>query len=151
LAAPNSEATNQPPDRRLKIVEVIISLGGFLGIIISLEENLLTAQAKSAFSVVIVLFIFFAFFGYSALYVHLPEERTKVFLGGLSATFSGLLALELTIPFTYESAGIVVFSIPYLGVLGAVIVYIILIFVFTYWVYYALMKGMGAVWRYTAP
>lgn len=149
---PKSE--NQP-DKRLKIVEVIISLGGVLGIIISLEQNLLAADAKatssSLLAVLIVLFIFFAFFAFSALYIPLPETRINVFLRGLSATFSGLLALELATPFTYESTGIFVYAISYLGVIGAVILYIVIVLVFAFVLYYALMRGMNAVWRYTAP
>ncbi len=124
------------------MIEVVLTLGGFLGVIISLQQDTLPKEARPLFSVFIVLFIVFAFFAYSAVSIPLEEKAIRFFLGAFSAVFSGLLVLALSIPLSSASVGIVIQSSPYIGVLGAVIVYLVFVLVFAYLFYFLMSRAI---------
>ena len=108
------------PDKRLKMIEVVLTLGGFLGVVVSLQQDLLPKEAKPLFSVLFVLFIVFSLLAYSAVSIPYEEKKIRPFLIGFSATFSSLLALVIIIPIISASVGFVIQSFPYLGVIGAI-------------------------------
>ena len=139
------------PDKRLKMIEIVLTLGGFLGVIVSLLQDQLVPQARTTFTVVIVLFIIFAFFAYSSLAIPLPERATKFFLGGLSALFSGLIVLPLSIPFTTATSGVFTFSLPYLGVTGALLLYFAVAFALTILIYLAMTRAIMLSFDRLAP
>ncbi len=106
---------------------------------------MLVPQAKTAFSVFFVLFIIFAFFAYSSISIGLEQNRVQNYLVGFSATFSGLIVLALSIPLSNASVGIAIQSIQYLGIWGAIIIYLVLLFVIAYVIYHFLTKAMRIV------
>jgi len=146
-----SSMPENQPDKRLKMIEIILTLGGFLGIIISLQKDMLIPVAQSTFSVLIVLFIFFAFLAYSAITIPLKEKNVKLFLWGLSTVFSGLLALAITIPFTNQSNGFIVLLTPYIGNFGAIILYLAFVIISSYQIYIMMSKIVMRSFEKMAP
>src|SRR2546428_10824658 len=113
--------SNNQPDKRLKMIEVVLTLGGFLGVIISLQQDILPKEAKPLFSTLFVLFIVFALLAYSAVSIPMEQKAIRRNLTWFSAAFSALLAVVIILPVGSASAGFVIQSFPYIGVLGAVI------------------------------
>jgi hypothetical protein len=143
---------NTQPDKRLKMIEVVLTLGGFLGIIIALQQDSLVGIAKMSFSGLVVMYIVLAFFAYSALSIPLPEKTISLFIRGLMAVFSAMLALALTIPATNSLASI--FSVlekTYIGSYGAVIVYLIAVLGLVYGIYFLLREGFERAFERMAP
>ena len=84
-------------DKRLRLLEVLLTVGGFLGIIINLQPEGFD-QLREGFSTLLVLFIISSF-GTYALILHKGEKsRIKVLTFLLSASFSGLLILTIAEP-----------------------------------------------------
>src|SRR5207247_2425952 len=115
-------------DRRLGMIEFVATLGGILGIIVSLQLDLLPPLARVLYSANIVLFIIFAFLAYSAVLIPTDKKRIQELISYLSAAFSALLTVPLTVAFSSTSAGLVIQSFPYIGILVAIVVYIGAIF-----------------------
>ena len=133
------------------MIEIVLTLGGFLGIIIALQQDALVAEARTSFSILVVLFIIFAFFAYSALSIPLSEERSRFFVRGLLLVFGAMLALALTIPSTSGLAEIFTLTEPYIGVAGGVIAYLCAAFVMVSVIYYLLGKAFQLAFERMTP
>ena len=149
---PAPQAAGGEPDKRLKLVEIILTLAGFLGVIDTLQAGLMVPIARTTLSLLIVVFIMFALFGYVSIATPLAEDTAiRVFVVGLSATFSGLLVLPLTIPFTTSTSGIFTLALPQFGVMGALLLYFGLAFGLSCVLYFLLMKVVILSFKRLAP
>jgi hypothetical protein len=131
---------NNDTDKRLKMIEVVLTLGGFLGIIIALQQDVLVAQAKATFSVLIVMFMIFAFFAYASVAIPLTQKAIKLFLRAFSAIFSVLLAFALTIPLASQAAPVFTLTAPLVGIVEAIVIYAVFVLGITYVVFFFMAK-----------
>ncbi|MDE1852580.1 MAG: hypothetical protein KGI38_02400 [Thaumarchaeota archaeon] len=138
-------------DPRIKFVEYVTTLGGLLGIVISLLQGLLVDQAKTGLATFFVLFVVFSLLAYATLVTHRPPAKVKLALGAQSAAFSGLIVFALTIPLSNATVGIAIQSISYIGVWGAILVYIAIFLVFVILLYVTMVQAMMRISDQIAP
>ena len=143
--------TGNESDPRLRMVEFIVTLGGLLGIITSLLQDLLVPEARTAFVTFIVLFIVFAFLAYATVATTSPRRTIQFALAGFSATFSGLLVVSFSIPLSNASLGIALLSEKYIGVYPAITIYILLLFGLVYLIYRLMTRAIMRAFGRMAP
>ena len=130
-------------DRRLKLIEVVLTLGGFLGVIVTLEQNQLPSGFSSGFIEIIVLYIVSGFVAYSSIAIPMRDGVIRLSLAAFSASFSALLTLALSIPLSNAAIDVAVLSKPALGVTGADIVYLGVFLIILYFFYYMIRSVMS--------
>jgi hypothetical protein len=133
------------------MIEVMLTLGGFLGIITSLLQDLLVTQAKTSFVVIIVLFMVFGFLAYASVSIPLPANIVRIYVGGLGATFAGLIVIALSIPLSNATVGIAIQSVSYIGVVGAIVIYLVLLFALIFVIYWVIVRAVLFTFRQLAP
>jgi len=86
-------------DPRLKLIEILVTLGGFLGVIVALEQqkspNLLSQDSLSVFFVLLIVSTFLA---YSSIVVKLEEKKIRLFILIFSGSFAGILTIVISVP-----------------------------------------------------
>jgi hypothetical protein len=78
--------TESTADPRLKLIEILATLGGFLGVIASLEHGT-SSQFNDELSVTFVVLIVTTFLAYSAIVIKLPQKQIKVILARALKSF----------------------------------------------------------------
>ncbi len=148
LTLASSAATDDP---RLKIIEVLLTLGGFLGIILALPQSQIS-QVKDIFAVFIVLFVVSAFLTYSGIILNFPKKKLGPSLALLAGSFGGLLALAvfpsvegaaISIGFIATSAG--------LSTTGAQILFVVVFLVVELSLYYTVSSAIRFVLKEPPP
>jgi hypothetical protein len=89
-----------PRDRRLKFIEIMLTLAGFLGII-SIISNLFTESYAEAFIFLFVVFIVSALQTYGMILFQRPRLGTKYFAYSVNVfvtSFGGLLTFVVALP-----------------------------------------------------
>jgi hypothetical protein len=112
-------------DRRLKLIEVVLTLGGFLGVIVTLENSQLVAPFDNLFIFLIIMFIVSAFLAYSGIEIPIREKGIQFELALFSVSFSGLLTVALSIPLSSAALGAAILSKATFGVTGADVIYVV--------------------------
>jgi len=91
---------------------------------------------------VFVMFVVFSFFAYAAVTIPLPLKGIRYLFALQAATFSGLIVLAFSIPLSNASVGIAIQSVSYVGVWGAIAIYLIMIFGLLYVIYSLMTRAM---------
>jgi len=125
--APAAQPLLQNPpgadDRRTKTLEFVGTLGGLLGIVVSLLLETVPTPVRVTYVTIVILFIMFAFLSYVSVSIGWDRQRTRVFLHGLSATFSGLIAMSFAVAFTLALIDVSSDVFKTLGIAGTFVAY----------------------------
>ena len=106
---PTSRRTNMD-DPRLKLIEVVLTLGGFLGLIVTLEQSQLPSGFSNGFIEIIVLYLLSGFLAYASIAIPMRKSAIDITLAAFSASFSALLTLTLSIPISSAAIDVAALS-----------------------------------------
>jgi len=151
--APAVRGQNPPgaDDRRTKTLEFVGTLGGLLGVIVTLLVESLPTPVRVLFTTVVILFIIFAFLAYASVSIGWERERTNAFLRMFCATFSGLIAMSFAVTFTLALVEVASDFDKALGFVGTVVAFIVLVGAFSIAIYYGFARTMVFAFEQMTP
>jgi hypothetical protein len=144
------ELPRQGDDLRLKVIELVGTLSGFLAIIISLEQ----AQFSRSIDLIVVLFVLLIIscvLLYGAIMLHFDQRRMNLLTAMFTASFSGIVVVVFAVAMInalgYDLSEVWKLSSYNLGALVIIVVALLVFFLIMFWslnrVMNQIMKGVA--------